>query len=73
MANEKRLIDANLKPCPFCGCEPRKLTNRKDGDLAALSRVFCANILCPIQPSTRRRFTMEEVVKDWNRRTEDAV
>jgi hypothetical protein len=59
-----------LKKCPFCGCEPRKITTRKEGDLAELSRVFCANVLCPIQPATRRRFTMEEAVKDWNGRAD---
>lgn len=57
-----------MKKCPFCGCEPRKLTSRKEGDLMDLHRVYCSNILCPVQPATRRRKTMQEAIDNWNGR-----
>lgn len=57
-----------LKKCPFCGCYPKTITNRMAGEFVEHSRVFCANILCHIQPATRRRATMTSAIMDWNER-----
>lgn len=60
-----------LKKCPFCGCYPKTITNRMADEFVKHSRVFCANILCPIQPATRRRATMTSAIMDWNERNKN--
>ena len=51
---------AELKPCPFCGCEADDYCG------FAYSEVYCINCNAQIQ-----RDSIEEAIEAWNRRAED--
>lgn len=51
-----------LKPCPFCGDEP-KLTVGYDGP-----RIGCENRKCLIAPSTDNYADEGDAIAAWNRR-----
>jgi len=50
-----------LKPCPFCGSEPRFW----EGEYCGIS-VVCSNDECAAD--TRTSFSRDEAIKRWNRR-----
>jgi hypothetical protein len=52
-----------LKPCPFCGAEP-KIAKLANGGIY----VHCANVKCPVLPSGFVGRDVGEVVAAWNTR-----
>jgi Lar family restriction alleviation protein len=61
----------DLKPCPFCGGEAWK-TVWRNAELKTMYKISCLNEECNIQPFTDYVTDEETVVKDWNRRANDA-
>lgn len=62
-----------LKPCPFCGAAAGTRTTSyvaEEGEVRSVCRVFCLNDGCGV--STPLRESETEVVKGWNRRTDNA-
>ncbi len=44
--------DLMLKPCPFCGEEPKVIEGGTESDQAPWIRIACRNNSCFIKPST---------------------
>lgn len=63
----------NLKPCPFCGGEPKVYTDyQKSVDVEEpelVWRVMCGKLNCALLMSHFK--TEEEAVATWNRRAEN--
>lgn len=60
-----------LKPCPFCGGEPR-LHDRTDGAGFRHAWVQCHGRYCPTQPYTRDVYdTATKAIAAWNRRAKE--
>lgn len=65
-----------LKPCPFCGKEPRIQRDGRwprsgpfEGQRVDAFEVVCDNYRCPIYHADIRYYLSEEdAVKAWNRR-----
>ena len=59
-----------LKPCPFCGCDPRvKIT--KDFWRIKHYKVECANERCEDQPTTVWFVSPKGAFEVWNRGATD--
>lgn len=61
----KKMIYAELKPCPFCGEIPLLFEYGGTVDIS------CQNDDCPCRPSTQEYLRKEYAIKAWNRRAED--
>lgn len=57
----KKLVE--LKPCPFCGQEPKRVQS-------GLYYVMCANPKCLVSTFTVGYVRMSDATKAWNRRVE---
>ena len=53
------MTGAELKPCPFCGHRPHVC------GVAGIAEVVC----CNCQASSGPRLSVQDAIKDWNRRT----
>ena len=65
-------MSVELKPCPFCGAEPR-LIKAKVVDIFEPRfqyMVKCESGFCRVRPQTDLAEFQEIVVKVWNRRAE---
>lgn len=58
---------AKLKPCPFCG-DTNIIVNRDDGFIAKRLKIERYRLCCQNCFIQLYRGTIEEVIKDWNRR-----
>ena len=61
-----------LKPCPFCGSKAWR-TVWYNAALKPMYKISCPNEACGIQPFTDYVTDEEVVVKEWNRRVDDAA
>ena len=60
-----------LKPCPFCGTTPSKLTEHRSGGIGnPLYSVKCECSECRIKPSTGMCQPATKAVEVWNRRVD---
>ena len=56
---------SELKPCPFCGEEPKVIED------ISVSWVVCDNSDCVVYARTLLKKTREEAIEAWNTRAED--
>jgi hypothetical protein len=59
---------SELKPCPFCGGKASKVTWMQV-DSKPLYQVGCANLSCPITPSTEWLIDDKAAIDIWNTRS----
>jgi len=59
MSDEKII----LKPCPFCGKEPRTGPSPRHGDWA----IYCPNVVCGAMIDRRKSYVA--AASAWNQRT----
>lgn len=66
--------DLQLKPCPFCGCEPvAHFIPPHDHFIVELPRYEGAGVIeCPGCEVVMMAQTLETVIEKWNRRADDA-
>lgn len=66
----------NLKPCPFCGRQPR-FTERDSsyGETSPTGRIYFLSCMCGGHSAKAHQFghSAEEVVAKWNTRVESGV
>jgi hypothetical protein len=55
-------MDEEIKPCPWCGEEPR--VDR----FYDMYLVTCMNYVCPVMPHTKPTCTEGRAIYVWNRR-----
>ena len=60
----KKLVE--LKPCPFCGAEPRRVTENYRAH-----RVVCGNLKCRVFVHTEWFDRASDATKAWNRRADN--
>ena len=60
---------AELKPCPFCGCELEIHRNKRLGDYYTHPENDC--ILANIDDATGVAVILGSEIEKWNRRAED--
>lgn len=53
-----------LKPCPFCGGEPRLVEE------ISLAKIACMNRGCEVEPETPWFWSVDEAAEAWNTRAE---
>ena len=61
---------AELKPCPFCGCEAIVIANQYRHWQTSYC-VKCNNNDCRVIPVTYEHYELEGAIEAWNRRAED--
>lgn len=61
-----------LKPCPFCGEKAVKSSWFSPSN-DTLYQVSCENDHCQLQPSTAWKRSDDDVVRAWNRRTDNGT
>lgn len=57
-------MSIELKPCPFCGGEPRLVEE------ISLAKVACMNRGCDVEPETPWFWSVDEAAEAWNTRAE---
>lgn len=62
----------DLKPCPFCGSKPTVEKFFMPTNSVVLYSVQCNNINCPVNPVSDYCKDRAFIIKQWNRRAEDA-
>ena len=61
----------DLKPCPFCGQQPRIDRYFMPNMPNVLYAVQCVNINCPTNPITQYCKDRKFIIESWNRRVTD--
>ena len=62
-------MNQNIKPCPFCGCQPVFIRPKELGAEVRDSRLQCVNIKCPMwRVSTYTSKDKGNLISVWNHR-----
>ena len=56
-----------IKPCPFCGIEPKIQSQQICGEQPV--RIACDSDSCGCNPGTSWVLTIKEAIADWNQRS----